>query len=65
MKYTYAGDLNLDGKIDNTDLAHMDEIQMLTLQGYYNIDLNYDGKVNITDYTIYDENKVNQSEGVL
>jgi hypothetical protein len=57
VKYTYAGDANLDGEINADDYALIDfnAHGQLTL-GYYNGDFNVDGSVNADDYALIDFN---------
>ncbi|HEY1684218.1 MAG TPA: dockerin type I repeat-containing protein [Tepidisphaeraceae bacterium] len=49
IKYTWYGDLNLDGKVTSADLALMST----TGNGWSHGDLNYDGKVNSDDYSLF------------
>ena len=56
MKYTYAGDMNLDGKINVDDYGRIDFNVPLHNSGWVNGDLNYDGKINVDDYGIIDFN---------
>jgi hypothetical protein len=53
VKYTYFGDLNLDGKVDGTDLTLMGYYGNTTTLGWVAGDLNYDGKVNADDYALF------------
>jgi hypothetical protein len=56
LMYTYAGDANLDGKINVDDYARIDS-NIGTNNGFwFNGDFNYDGKVNVDDYAIIDNN---------
>jgi hypothetical protein len=56
--FTYAGDANLDGKINIDDYGLIDSHvgQSGTAFGWHNGDFNYDGKINIDDYGIIDGN---------
>jgi SdrD B-like domain len=57
VKYTYAGDANLDGKINVDDYGHIDSNVVLPgITGWINGDFNYDGKINVDDYGIIDSN---------
>jgi hypothetical protein len=56
VKYTYAGDANLDGKLDIDDYTRIDVGIDARLTGWSNGDFNYDGKINIDDYVIIDSN---------
>lgn len=47
VKYTYLGDLNLDGKVDSSDLAMMG-----SGSGWSGGDLNYDGRVDGDDWAL-------------
>lgn len=49
IKYTWYGDLNLDGKVNNSDLALMN-----TGSGWSHGDLNYDGVDNADDFALFD-----------
>jgi choice-of-anchor B domain-containing protein len=54
VMYTYAGDANLDGKINVDDYGRIDTNIGLGTAGWYNGDFNYDGKVDVDDYGIID-----------
>ncbi len=56
VMYTYAGDANLDGKIDVLDYGRIDLNVPLGVSGWYNGDFNYDGKIDVLDYGIIDFN---------
>jgi hypothetical protein len=57
VMYTYAGDANLDGKINVDDYGHIDSSVVLPgVSGWFNGDFNYDGKINVDDYGIIDSN---------
>ena len=61
VKYTYYGDCNLDGKVDGTDYARIDNGFLAggTATGWFNGDFNYDSAINGSDYTLID-NAFNQ-----
>ena len=62
IMYTYAGDANLDGKINVDDYIKIDSGIAAGLKGWSNGDFNYDGKVNSDDYTtVIDANIANQN----
>jgi hypothetical protein len=53
--YTYAGDLNLDGRVDAQDYGIIDNfVQFPGSDGYANGDINYDGVIDAADYGIID-----------
>jgi GH25 family lysozyme M1 (1,4-beta-N-acetylmuramidase) len=56
VKYTYAGDANLDGKVNIDDYGRIDANvgQSGSTFGWYNGDFNLDGKINIDDYGLID-----------
>jgi hypothetical protein len=57
IKYTYAGDANLDGVIDGGDYGVIDNfVQVPGANGYFNGDFNYDGVIDGGDYGIIDNN---------
>jgi GH25 family lysozyme M1 (1,4-beta-N-acetylmuramidase) len=56
VKYTYAGDANLDGKLNVDDYTRLDFNVPLASTGWFNGDFNDDGKLNVDDYTIIDFN---------
>jgi autotransporter-associated beta strand protein len=56
VMYTYAGDANVDGKINVDDYGRIDLNSSLPISGWFNGDFNYDGKVNVDDYGIIDFN---------
>jgi hypothetical protein len=60
VKYTYAGDANLDGKVNIDDYTSIDQGIAAQTSGWSNGDFNYDGKVNIDDYVLIDSNIVAQ-----
>jgi hypothetical protein len=54
VKYTYYGDVNLDGRVDGSDYSRIDNGIITHATGWNNGDLNYDGVVNGSDYTLID-----------
>jgi hypothetical protein len=56
VKFTYAGDATLNGKIDVADYGRVDFNAPLSSSGWFNGDFNYDGKVDIGDYGVIDFN---------
>lgn len=54
LKYTWYGDANLDGKVDNSDLAIIQNGMAKHLTGWENGDFNYDGVINADDLALYD-----------
>ena len=59
VMYTYAGDANLDGKIDADDYFQIDSHYNKTDHGsksYFDGDFNYDGQINGDDYFLIDSN---------
>jgi len=57
IKYTYAGDANLDGTIDGGDYGTIDNFsQVPGADAYFNGDFNYDGVVDGGDYGVIDNN---------
>jgi autotransporter-associated beta strand protein len=55
VKYTYTGDLNLDGLIDGADYGIIDNyVQFPGTDGYVNGDFNYDGLIDGADYGLID-----------
>jgi hypothetical protein len=57
LKYTYAGDANLDGVIDGGDYGIIDNnVQVPNAFGYFNGDFNYDGVIDGGDYGVIDNN---------
>ncbi len=69
VKYTYYGDVNLDGAIDGSDYSVVDAsylaenfsggVATTPISGWGNGDFNYDGVVDGSDYTLMD-NAFNQ-----
>jgi hypothetical protein len=57
IKYTYAGDANLDGVIAGGDYGIIDNfVQVPGANGYFNGDFNFDGVIDGGDYGIIDNN---------
>jgi hypothetical protein len=56
VKFTYAGDANLDGKINVDDYGRIDLNAGHDTGGWFNGDFNFDGKINVDDYGIIDFN---------
>lgn len=61
FKYTFLGDVNLDGMITGVDFAQIDASYLLGTYAsagsnatWINGDFNYDGKVNVQDFAIID-----------
>jgi hypothetical protein len=53
VMYTYAGDANLDGKIDPDDFANISfNDNNPAADGWYNGDFNYDGDINADDFAL-------------
>lgn len=63
--YTWYGDLNLDGKVDSTDLAKMGVIPTTAVNagliGWFDGDLNYDGVVNADDFALFYMGELDQT----
>ena len=66
VKFTYAGDANLDGTINIDDYGRIDSSvsQSGTVFGWFNGDFNYDGKIDIDDYGIIDGNVSEQGQPI-
>jgi hypothetical protein len=55
VMYSYAGDLNLDGRVDAQDYGTIDNwVQFPGTDGYWNGDINFDGVIDAVDYGIID-----------
>ncbi len=56
IAYTYAGDANLDGRVDEVDYFQIDCNYGKTSStlGWFNGDFNYDGQINGDDYFLID-----------
>ena len=64
IKYTYVGDGNLNGVVDGTDYALIDNGFNFGLTGWRNGDFNYSGAIDGTDYA-YIDNAFNHQAGTL
>ncbi|HEX2971353.1 MAG TPA: FG-GAP-like repeat-containing protein [Tepidisphaeraceae bacterium] len=64
VKYTWNGDVNLDGKVDLADYFLVDSGFIKQTGGYRNGDLNLDGKVDLADYFLIDSAFIGQ-RGIL
>jgi hypothetical protein len=56
IKFTYAGDANLDGQITGDDYFLIDSAFPQALTGWTNGDFNYDGAITGDDYFMIDSN---------
>jgi len=57
VRFTYGGDVNLDGLVDGADYGVLDNwIQFPGTGGYGNGDVNYDGVIDGADYGLLDIN---------
>ena len=56
VKYTYAGDANLDGQITGDDYFQIDSAFPQGLHGWLSGDFNYDGLITGDDYFLIDSN---------
>jgi len=54
VRYTYAGDANLDGVVNADDYFLIDSNYIPQKPGYYNGDFNYDDVINADDYFLID-----------
>ncbi len=54
IRYTYYGDADLNGKVDGTDYAKIDNGFAHNLSGWFNGDFNYDGVIDGSDYSLID-----------
>lgn len=54
--YFYAGDVNLDGTIDCSDLSYTDNFAFTSTQGYLSSDLNNDGITDLEDISFVENN---------
>jgi len=63
VKYSYAGDVNLDGLVDGGDYGTLDNwIQFPGTSGYWNGDVNFDGVIDGADYGTLDNSIQLQGE---
>src|SRR5262249_43216141 len=65
IRFTYAGDANLDGRLDIDDYVRIDQGVAARLTGWSNGDFNLDGKINVDDFAIIDGNINNQGPPLL
>ncbi|HEX2972672.1 MAG TPA: hypothetical protein VHP11_10085, partial [Tepidisphaeraceae bacterium] len=61
VKYTWTGDVTLDGKVDLADYFLVDAGFITQATGYRNGDLNLDGKVDLADYFLIDAAFISQT----
>ncbi|HEX2972584.1 MAG TPA: CAP domain-containing protein [Tepidisphaeraceae bacterium] len=61
VKYTWNGDVTLDGKVDLADYFLVDSGFITQKGGYRNGDLNFDGKVDLADYFLIDSAFIGQT----
>jgi hypothetical protein len=54
VKYTFAGDANLDGTVNGSDYTLIDNGFNSGMSGWRNGDFNYDGVINGDDYMLID-----------
>ncbi|HYO08826.1 MAG TPA: endonuclease/exonuclease/phosphatase family protein [Tepidisphaeraceae bacterium] len=60
VAYTYAGDADLDGRIDGDDYFRIDSHVATATPGWFNGDFDYNGRVNGDDYFAIDFNFAGQ-----
>jgi autotransporter-associated beta strand protein len=66
IMYTYAGDADLNGKLDGDDYFKIDSnINVAGASGWSSGDFDYNGKINGDDYFILDRNMGRQTLGVF
>jgi len=61
VKYSWNGDVNLDGVVNADDYFRVDTGFITQAGGYQNGDLNYDGVVNADDYFLIDSAFLSQT----
>ncbi|HEX2973701.1 MAG TPA: hypothetical protein VHP11_15305, partial [Tepidisphaeraceae bacterium] len=61
VKYTWNGDVTLDGKVDLADYFLVDAGFITQATGYRNGDLTLDGKVDLADYFLIDSAFISQN----
>ncbi|MGE5608516.1 MAG: hypothetical protein ACM359_04635, partial [Bacillota bacterium] len=61
VKYTWNGDVNLDGMVDGDDYFLVDGGFISQLHGYQNGDVNFDGVVDGDDYFLIDSAFITQT----
>lgn len=54
IKYTHAGDADLNGRLDASDYFALNRGQAKSLAGWSNGDFNYDTAITLEDYTLLD-----------
>ncbi|HEV8607086.1 MAG TPA: alkaline phosphatase family protein [Tepidisphaeraceae bacterium] len=64
IRYTFNGDLDLDGGIDADDYARIDAGFAQKLTGWRNGDLNYSGSINADDFFLIDQAFSGQTAGM-
>ncbi|MGE5609813.1 MAG: ELWxxDGT repeat protein [Bacillota bacterium] len=62
VKYTWNGDVNLDGVVDGDDYFSVDSGFISRAEGYCNGDLNFDGVVDGDDYFLIDSAFIAQTD---
>jgi hypothetical protein len=65
LRYTWYGDANLDGVVNQDDYALLDRGDAKHLNGWVNGDFNYDGVVDQNDYLLIDRSYAVSNGGVL
>jgi hypothetical protein len=65
VKYTYAGDSDLDGAITTNDYFQIDNGFLGSKTGWINGDFDYDGAVTTTDYFLIDNAFLGQVSALL
>ena len=62
LKYTYAGDANLDGVVNLDDYSNIDGSVAIggPTKDYFDGDFNYDGNIDLDDYAAIDGNMQTQ-----
>ncbi|HEX2973839.1 MAG TPA: SdrD B-like domain-containing protein [Tepidisphaeraceae bacterium] len=65
VKYTWDGDVNLDGKVDLADYFLVDAGFIKQTGGYRNGDLDLNGKVDLADYFLIDAAFIGQTGPLL
>ena len=63
--YTYAGDADLNGKLDGDDYFRIDTGFASNATGWVNGDFDYNGHINGDDYFILDRNLGRQTLGTF
>lgn len=65
VKYTWRGDVNLDGEVNLGDYFIVDSGYLGKGRGYAKGDVNLDGEINLNDYFLVDSAYLNQRGGLL